>query len=171
VAGATGPQLTISPVQESDFGLYYCVIASEVGDGTLSIVNSRFASLGGTPAGSGGAFLPIDNPVTAGTVTTICQHPVSGHWDQFPGAQTAPAGKTGVKCQILNKSTNQVIPNSSYYLQFWVNAFNTGCMSNLPGDWVTCNVTAGRNYLFIAHFITPPPDGTVLELQGVWLPP
>jgi hypothetical protein len=160
-------------VTDADFGLYYCAVGGEDDRGYLSI--SRIASLGGVPSGDKGIFVPIDNPVTAGTVTTICGHTVSGHWDQFPGTETPPSGTTGLQCQILNitASPNAYLNTNTYILQWWVTAVNTGCMTNVLGttNTVGCPINPIYKYKFIAHFIIPPADGTVLELQGTWTHP
>jgi hypothetical protein len=176
INGGSAKNLTIASVTAADYGLYYCVVGSEDSNGDLAMVQSRMASLGGALNGAAGPFTPVQNPVTAGTVTKICNNPVSGHWDRFPGTDTPGTGVTGVKCKIINVSNASVVPNDSYYLQWWVTAANTDCMSISPDDggttWVTCNVTPNLVYRFIAHFKSgqAPPDGTVLQLVGTWLP-
>jgi hypothetical protein len=171
---ATGPQLTINPVKRDDFGLYYCAVANESPDGTLPIVQSRLASLGGIPAGMGGTFVPCDWPVSGGAGSTICQHPVSAYYDRFPTNEIPTTGQTGLKCQIINRSANVPIQNTDYYLQFYVTAMNRGCMTNVAGDTthVAYSVTPGSTYTLTVYFISghAPPAGTVLELQGDWLP-
>jgi hypothetical protein len=178
VNGATGPQLTINGVQDTDFGLYFCAVGSEADDGSVSIVTSRYAGLGGVPAGSGGVFIPCDWPVMAGTGGNICipPQPVSGYTDRFPTNEVPSTGQTALKCQIINKSAtpNVAIDNTDYYLQWFVTSMNNGCMTNLPGTttWVAYTVTPGLTYHLTAFFKIGhvPAAGTVLELQGVYLP-
>jgi hypothetical protein len=175
ISGATGPQLTINPVKREHFGRYFCAIGDEGEDGT-SIVHSRVASLGGTPSGSGGVFLPVDDPVSAGTLQNICVPPqaVSGYYDRFLQAYTPTATQTGLKCKIMNKSSNVFLANTDYYLNAFVNVQTNGCMTNFPGttDTVGCDVIPGYRYVFTAYFKSGhvPPAGTILELQGEWQP-
>jgi len=177
-AVGAGRELTINSVQDSDYGSYFCAVGNEAPDGTPSVVQSRYASLGGPPPGGGGAFIPCDWPLSAGTVQNICTppKPVSGYYDRFPTNEVPIAGQTGLKCQIINKSVtpNVALSNTDYYLQWFVTSMNNGCMTNLGGTttWVAYTVTPGLTYHFTAYFVSGhvPAPGTTLELQGVYLP-
>jgi hypothetical protein len=126
-------------------------------------------------AGGGGVFVPVQYPVSSGTTTTICGTTVSGKWVLFPGTQVPEPGKTGFQGYLVNMTApgTPTIPNTDYKLQYWVTSANTGCCAVGPTPFVTCAVTAGLPYRFIAHFKVgkAPPSGTVIELRGTWTPP
>jgi hypothetical protein len=111
----------------------------------------------------------------SGGSTTICQNPVSGKYYRFyPPAQTPNTGDIGFQGFVWNVSTGAAVPNTDYYLEWFVTAANKGCCTAVPATPptdVTCPVTPGLLYKFTAHFKSGkvPPTGTILELRGAWI--
>jgi hypothetical protein len=75
---------------------------------------------------------------------------------------------------IKNDVTGLVIPNNGYVLQWYVNTLNLGCCTPLSGSSqeVTCSVTGGVTYRFIAHYRAGyvPPAGQTVSLYGTFVP-
>lgn len=124
---------------------------------------------------SGGNFVPVQAARLTGGQTTVCGNPVSGTYVRFSNpylTQTPDPGITGFRGTVVNLNTGLTIPNSHYYLQYFVNVANNGCCTNVTGSTteVGCNVTAGLPYRFTAFFKTGnvPPGGHQIRLQGAW---
>jgi hypothetical protein len=123
----------------------------------------------GRPAG--GNFVPVQAQPTTGGQLTVCTYPVSGTYVRFyPPAQSPNPGDTGFRGNLWNLTTGLQIPNTAYYLEWWVTVANKGCCTNVPNsNDVGCPVTPGLSYRFIAHFKSPaPPTSDQIRLQGAW---
>lgn len=125
------------------------------------------------PGGAGGNFVPVQASATTGGSLTICNQPVSGTYVRFyPPTQYPNPGDTGFRGYLWNATTGSTIPNTHYYLQWFVTIANTGCCTPVAGSTtdVSCPVTAGSGYRFTAHFKSgyAPPAGTQVTLQGAW---
>jgi hypothetical protein len=134
---------------------------------------TRVTTLAATPAESpaGGNFIPVQAPSVTSGSTTICGYSVPGSYVAFYPYQTAPAGYGGFQGRLLNQTTGADVPNSNYYLQWFVASNNKGCCAPVPGypTEVYCPVTPGLAYRFTAYFKTPvPPSGTQFKLIGAW---
>jgi len=179
IPNATQPLLVKDPVGTADYGLYYCTVRSESDATGIKVTQTRDAGLGGSPGGSGGPFTPMQFTSASGGVSSICGQTVSGKWVLFPETRIPPTGATGFQGSIWNVTANPdvQISNDDYVLQWWVTGANTACCSKFtpppPPNEVKCNVTAGLVYRFIAHFKVgkAPPNGTTIELRGLWTPP
>lgn len=122
----------------------------------------------GPPAG--GNFVPVQAALAANGSATVCGQPVSGKYVRFyPPTQTPPAGYAGFQGRLEDAVTGAIIPNNHYYLQWFVTAANQACCTPVPGGLeVSCPVTPGLTYRFIAHFkvgVAPPPT---VRLVGAW---
>jgi hypothetical protein len=132
---------------------------------------------GGPSSGhpAGGDFVPVQALLAGGGQVTVCGQPVSGNYVRFyPPTQIPPTGYTGFRGALWNVTANSSIPNTDYYLQFFVTSQNNGCCAIVGGSStdVSCPVTAGLTYRFTAHFKTGhvPAGNPTIQLSGAWTP-
>ena len=150
-------------------------------DGKSSIYNGR----NNVPTPGGGIFVPVQNATLGGGSTTICGQPVPGQYARFSNpylTQTPDADVTGFLGTVVDLTASQIIPNTHYYLQWYVNAnpTNQGCCTNVTGSTteVGCKiipgvVPPGRPHRFTAFWKAGnvPPTGHQIQLQGAWIKP
>ena len=128
------------------------------------------------PDDTGGVFAPVQAARLTGGQATVCGNPVSGTYVRFSNpylTQTPDAAVTGFRGTVVNTNTGQIIPNTQYYLQWFVNALpqNNGCCTNAGTTEVGFKVTAAAlPHRFTAFFKTgnEPPSGHQIRLQGSW---
>lgn len=125
----------------------------------------------GGPAG--GNFVPVQSVLASGGGIKICNQTVSGTYTRFyPPTQTPNTGDIGFRGFLWNVTTGAAIPNTAYYLQWFVTSANTGCCTAVVNSTtdVSCPVSAGLVYRFTAHFKTGqvPPSNSTIELRGAW---
>jgi len=146
---------------------------------TINVERTPAAQSGSPPgAPAGGNFVPVQALLASSGQLTVCNppQPVSGTYVRFyPPYQVPNPGDTGFRGHLYNLTTGVAIPNTDYYLQWIVTGSNTGCCTPLgspptPPTDVTCPVTPGLSYRFIAHFKTGkvPTGNPAIELLGTW---
>ena len=129
------------------------------------------------PGGSGGNFLPVQGPGTAGTPNTfICGVSVGRYFDLKAAdgstTQTPDPSVVGFTGYLYNMTTGASIPNNKYKLYWLVNSQTNGCATNMSSPYIGFKVTGGLPYHFTAYFksgVTGIPALTdQLQLLGNW---
>jgi hypothetical protein len=131
----------------------------------------------------GGNFVPVQSAPLGGGGTTVCNQPVSSTYVRFANPvlwQIPDADVIGFQGTVVNTNTQTIIPNTDYYLQWYVNSnpTNQGCCTNLTGSTteVGCKIIPGiippgRPHRFTAFFKVgkAPQSGHQIRLDGTWI--
>ena len=133
--------------------------------------------------------MPVQNTPLAGTQSSICGNPVVAKYVRFSVnsatgqsvlTQTPDPTVTkfrGTVFDITNPAQPVAVPNTKYYLQWFVNSLpqNKGCAANEANNEVSFTVTAtALPHRFTAFFKpnqTPamPEANHRYELRGIWI--
>src|SRR5882672_6816406 len=101
------------------------------------------------PPPVGGNFVPVQAAPLGGGPATVCNNPISTTYVRFSNpylTQIPDANVIGFRGTVVNTNTGAIIPNTDYYLQWFVNAnpTNNACCTNLPGGTeVGCKIIPG----------------------------